>query len=167
MKAMIRKLLTITLLAFFSCCTFKKNLNKPVLLSYKSQNIEVDFEIKEKMEVKKQSWEKDGNRYFYFGSISVKLGSKEKPKEIKLLYKDESSEVYLDTIASTTNFWDTDWYDSNNFRKDKAYIVFDDPNVDWGKVKLIELDISKSMTREDVCKMLKEKSSQNYKKSCL
>lgn len=163
---MIKSMLVATILIFLCCCSFRKNLTKPASFSYKSQNIEINFEIREIAKIKKQSWEKSGNKYFYYGLMSAKLTSKEKPKFLKLIYKNEDSEVYLDTIASVINFWDSDLYDSNNFRKNKIYVVFDDPEVDWSVVKIMELDLPKSMTRNEICKMLKEKSYQNYKKSC-
>jgi hypothetical protein len=138
MKAVIRNLLVVTSLVFLCCCTFKSSLTKPVLLSYKGRNIEANFEITEKAEIKKQSWEKGGNRYFYYGSMSAKLTSKESPKALRFIYENEDAEVYPDTISSVIKFWDISWYDLNNSRKNKIYVVFDDPNVDWKRVKIAE-----------------------------
>ena len=157
MKVMTKNIPRIIILMLLCCCTLKTNLNKPVFISHKSQNIEVNFEINKVVKIKKKSWEKSGeNRYFYYGLMTSKLSDKRSPKSLKLVYKNEISEVHLDTIASVINFWDASWYDSNNFREDKIYVVFDNPNIDWSKVQIVESDIHKPITRADVYKTSKD-----------
>lgn len=164
---MIKNLLILIILIIINCCNIRKDIEHPVILSYKSKNIEANFTITQQRAFKKQSWEEEGYKYFYYGAMKAKLTSLKNTRSLKFIYANKESEVYLDTIASTSNFWDKTWWDSNGFREDKIYIVFDESNVDWNLVKIIELEARKSASKEDICKILSGKSYENYHKFCI
>ena len=85
-------------------------------------------------------------RYSYYGILTAQLalGSPSeailllKPRDIIVKYKDKKSQIYLDSIADIGDFWSLPNWNASGFRQDKIYIVFDDPDVDWRKAKIVE-----------------------------
>jgi hypothetical protein len=165
---MTNKFLTIFIFLICANCQFRTKLDKPVHLSYSSAGISVELEIisrSRKFSSGPESW------YSYYGIMTSQLYSKEKPNKaflkslgsypeimdlnlyfekdpnkIFLIYKNKKSEIYLDTIADNIGFWNRSKWNSNGFRKDKIYVAFEDPDVDWNQIKFIETDSSDNET---------------------
>ena len=79
--------------------------------------------------------------YFYYGTMKSQLLSDKKPKEILLLYKNEKSKIYNDhPFVYDISFWDRFKWDIKGSREDKIYVAFEDPNIDWNEIKMIEKD---------------------------
>jgi hypothetical protein len=155
---MIKNILIISLLLFLSCsCNLRRSMTEPAILSYKSSNIEADFVFKDRAKIKKESWEKGDYRYFYYGTMTSKLTSMKKLKQLLLVYNGEESEVYMDTIASV-NFWNESWWDKTGSRQNEIYVSFDEPNVDWSVVKISEKEVPKKASIEKVCKLVSPES---------
>ena len=160
----INRILIICLIFFCFSCENRLPLITPVILSHFSDNMRTKIELVETRRIPKSNNKNDWS-YFYYGTFSSSLNPNKSPREIKILYHNKESQIFLDSIGDF-NFWEKGWWNSDGFRENKAYFVLDEENIDWNKVKLIESDIVKPMTHDEICKMLKENSSQNYKKLC-
>lgn len=145
-------------------CTSRKLLNNPININYSSKIMSAKIELQSVKKIKRSNKKNDWS-YFYYGSFESQLINVKELKEIRLKYKGKESPIYLDSFGDF-NFWYGDWWNSKGFRKNKIYIVFDEPNIDWNLVKVIEVEIPKPMSTKEVCDLLKRISSPNYSDQC-
>jgi hypothetical protein len=140
---MINKFLIICIFLLSSACELRSKLDKSAHLSYSSQYVDIKIDLKSKN--KGLEWN-GSKRYSYYGVLKAQLvlGKANeailflKPHNITVKYKDKKSLIYLDSIADIGDFWSLPNWDKNGFRQDKIYIVFDDPDIDWSKVIIVE-----------------------------
>lgn len=139
---MTNKIILIFLALFCFGCKSRIELNKPIKLSYSSEQIIVDIILTHRSKNRfisgPESW------YLFYGTLdSQLLTSKKEPDKVFLVFKGKKSDINLDFIADVADFWGRSWWNEKGFRKDKIYISFSDAEPDWKSIKFIEIQQGK------------------------
>jgi len=139
---MTNKIILIFLALFCISCTSRIELDKPIKLSYSSEQIIVNITLthrsKNKFTSGPESW------YSFYGTLdSQLLTSKKELDMVFLILNEKKSDINLDIEFGDVDFWDRHGWDEKGFRKDKIYISFPDNEPDWKNIKFIEIERGK------------------------
>ena len=139
---MTNKIISIFLILFCISCSSRVKLDKPIELSYSSEQIIVNITLthrsKNKFTSGPESW------YSFYGTLdSQLLTSKKEPDKVFLVLNGKKSGIYLDIEFGDVDFWDPFGWDEKGFRKDKIYITFPNSQPNWKNIKFIEIERGK------------------------
>lgn len=140
---MTNKIILIFLALFCISCTSRIELDKPIKLSYSSEQIVVNITLTHRSKNKFISGPKSW--YSFYGTLdSQLLTSKKEPDKVFLVLNGKKSDIYLDIeFGDVADFWSRSWWDEKGFRKDKIYITFSDSQPNWKNIQFIEIERGK------------------------